>query len=39
MVGGIALIRRIMSDFQYTRVLNMNNTVITLAIDDGKQQV
>ena len=38
-VGGIALIRRIMSDFQYTRVLNMNNTVITLAIDDGKQQV
>ncbi len=36
-VGGIALIRRIMSDFQYTRVLNMNNTVIGLAIDDGRQ--
>lgn len=32
-VGGIALIRKIMSDFQYTRVLNMNNTVIGLVID------
>lgn len=28
--GGISLIRRIMSDFQYMRVLNMNNTVIRL---------
>lgn len=32
-VGGIALIRKIMSDFQYTRVLSMNNTVIGLVID------
>lgn len=32
-VGGIALIRKIMTDFQYTRVLNMNNTIIELKID------
>ena len=36
-VGGIALIRKLMSDFQYTRVLNMNNTVIGLEINDGRQ--
>ena len=29
-VGGIALLRKIMSDFQYMRVLNMNNTVVEL---------
>lgn len=32
-VGGIALIRKIMSDFQYMRVLNMNNTVMMLEMD------
>ena len=31
-VGGIALIRKMASDFQYMRVLNMNNTVIELDI-------
>lgn len=29
-VGGIALIRKMASEFQYMRVLNMNNTVIEL---------
>ncbi len=29
-VGGIALVRRLMTNFQYTRVLNMNNTMIEL---------
>ncbi|MCI9174038.1 MAG: hypothetical protein HFH49_03690 [Lachnospiraceae bacterium] len=32
-VGGIALIRRLMTNFQYTRVLNMNNTIIELNMD------
>lgn len=32
LVGGIALIRKIMTDFQYMRVLNMNNTIIELKI-------
>ncbi|MDE7331806.1 MAG: ATP-binding protein [Lachnospiraceae bacterium] len=32
-LGGIALIRKIMSDFQYMRVLNMNNTVMELKIE------
>lgn len=31
-LGGIALIRKMASDFQYMRVLNMNNTVIELDI-------
>lgn len=31
-VGGIALIKKMASDFQYMRVLNMNNTVIELNI-------
>ena len=31
-VGGIGLLRKIMSDFQYMRVLNMNNTVAELDI-------
>ena len=31
-VGGIALLKKIMSDFQYMRVLNMNNTVAELNI-------
>ena len=31
-VGGINLLRKIMSDFQYMRVLNMNNTVAELNI-------
>lgn len=31
-VGGIALLKRITSNFQYMRVLNMNNTVIELNI-------
>ncbi len=35
-VGGIALIRKIMSDFQYMRVLNMNNTIIRLKIGERK---
>lgn len=35
-VGGIALIRKIMSDFQYMRVLNMNNTIMELRI--GRRQ-
>ena len=29
-VGGIALIRRIATDFQYMRVLNLNHTVVEL---------
>ncbi len=37
-VGGIALIRKIMSDFQYTRVLNMNNTIMELKMHDGEKQ-
>lgn len=32
-LGGIALIRKIMSDFQYMRVLNMNNTIMELKIE------
>ncbi len=32
-VGGIALIRKMMSGFQYMQVLNMNNTVIMLEMD------
>lgn len=31
-VGGIALIKKMASDFQYMRVLNMNNTVIELNV-------
>lgn len=31
-LGGIALLKIITSDFQYTRVLNMNNTVVELDI-------
>lgn len=34
-VGGIALIRKMASEFQYMRVLNMNNTVIELNIQRG----
>lgn len=33
-VGGIALIRKMMSEFQYMRVLNMNNTIIRLKIGE-----
>lgn len=33
-VGGIGLLRKIMSDFQYMRVLNMNNTVVELNIKE-----
>lgn len=32
-LGGIALIRKIMSDFQYMRTLNMNNTIMELKIE------
>lgn len=32
-LGGIALIRKIMSDFQYARTLNMNNTIMELKIE------
>lgn len=32
-LGGIALIRKMMSDFQYMRVLNMNNTIMELKIN------
>lgn len=32
-LGGIALIRKIMSDFQYMRVLNMNNTIMELKME------
>lgn len=32
-LGGIALIRKIMSDFQYMRTLNLNNTVMELRIE------
>lgn len=32
-LGGISLIRKIMSDFQYMRVLNMNNTIMELRIE------
>ena len=35
MVGGIALIKKLASNFQYMRVLNMNNTVIELNIGRG----
>ena len=34
-VGGIALIKKMASNFQYMRVLNMNNTVIELNIGRG----
>lgn len=34
-VGGIALIKKMASNFQYMRVLNMNNTVIELNIEGG----
>lgn len=34
-VGGIALIKKMASNFQYMRVLNMNNTVIELNIERG----
>lgn len=33
LVGGIALVRKMMTDFQYMRVLNMNNTIILLDIE------
>ena len=36
-LGGIALIRKIMSDFQYMRVLNMNNTIMELKIERTKE--
>lgn len=36
-VGGIALIKKMASEFQYMRVLNMNNTVIELNIGRGGQ--
>lgn len=32
-LGGISLIRKVMSDFQYMRVLNMNNTIMELRIE------
>ena len=32
-LGGITLIRKIMSDFQYMRVLNMNNSIMELKIE------
>lgn len=32
-LGGIALIRKIMTSFQYMRVLNMNNTIMELKIE------
>lgn len=35
-IAGIALIRKIMSDFQYMRVLNMNNTIIRLKIGERR---
>ena len=31
-VGGIGLLKKITSDFQYMRALNLNNTVIELNI-------
>lgn len=32
-LGGIALIQKLVTDFQYMRVLNMNNTIIELKIE------
>ena len=36
-LGGIALIRKIMSDFQYMRTLNMNNTIMELKIERARE--
>ena len=36
-LGGIALIRKMMSDFQYMRVLNMNNTIMGLKIERTRE--
>ena len=33
-IGGIGLVRKMVSDFQYMRVLNMNNTVIELKMEE-----
>ncbi len=33
-IGGIGLVRKMVSDFQYMRVLNMNNTVIELKMGE-----
>ncbi len=38
-LGGIALIRRIMTDFQYTRVLNMNNTIMELKMEPITERI
>lgn len=38
-LGGIALIRKIMSDFQYMRVLNMNNTIMELKMERKTERV
>ena len=35
-LGGIPLLKKLMLDFQYMRVLNMNNTVIELGIGRRK---
>ena len=37
-LGGIALIRKIMSDFQYLRVLNMNNTIMELKMEPESER-
>ncbi|RKI39210.1 hypothetical protein D7V86_13310 [bacterium D16-51] len=36
-IGGIGLVRKMVSDFQYMRVLNMNNTVIELKMGERGQ--
>ena len=38
-LGGIALIRKIMSDFQYMRVLNMNNTIMELKMKQKEERI
>ena len=38
-LGGIALIRKIMSDFQYLRVLNMNNTIMELKMEPKPERM
>ncbi len=38
-LGGIGLLRKIMSDFQYMRVLNMNNTVVELNITAKNKKI
>ena len=38
-MGGMAFIRKIMSDFQYLRVLNMNNTIMELKMKQKEERI